>query len=51
MTLDGWIIMLGSVGGIFLFFIWCLVRVLRDPAPKEHLHAPLDSDIDTKDRG
>lgn len=48
MTLAGWILMLASVGFVLALTVYCFYRVLRTPAPKEHLHAPLD--IDTRDR-
>ncbi len=51
MTTAGWIIMLLSVGGVTLLFIWCLAKVLVGPkAPSpDQLHSALD--IDTQDRG
>lgn len=46
MTLGGWITMLISVGTVVGLFVFCLVRVLREQNPSEHLHG---LDIDTKD--
>jgi hypothetical protein len=48
MTLAGWLLMIGSVGFVLGLTAFCFLRVVRTPAPGEHLHAPLD--IDTKDR-
>jgi hypothetical protein len=47
MTVGGWLLMTSSVGFVVGLTIFCFRRVLRSPAPGEHLHAPLD--IDTKD--
>jgi hypothetical protein len=49
MTPAGWCIMLLSVGGVTLLFLWCLWRVLLGPkAPSsDQLHSALD--IDTQD--
>ncbi|HOE95070.1 MAG TPA: hypothetical protein PLS90_10285 [Candidatus Sumerlaeota bacterium] len=49
MTLGGWIFMLLSVGGIFVWTVYCFVRVFRARDAREHMHGPLD--IDTHDRG
>lgn len=38
MTLGGWITMLISVGSVTALFIFCLIRVLREPEPSSHLH-------------
>ncbi len=40
MTLAGWFLMIASVGGVTIFFCWCILRVLRAPAKAETLHAP-----------
>ena len=48
MTPSGWIIMLLSVGGVSLFFTWCIVKVISNRQTSEHLHSP--ADIDTHDR-
>jgi hypothetical protein len=42
MTVAGWILMLCSVGFVVALTFYCFYRVLRVPAAKEHLHAPLD---------
>jgi hypothetical protein len=47
-TLAGWLLMIGSVGFVLGLTAFCFLRVIRSPAPGEHLHAPLD--IETKDR-
>ena len=36
-----------SVGFVVALTVFCFARVLRTPAPGEHMHAPLD--IDTHD--
>lgn len=47
MTTAGWILMLCSVGFVAALNVYCFWRVLRTPAPKERLHAPLD--IETRE--
>jgi ABC-type nickel/cobalt efflux system permease component RcnA len=37
MTTAGWITMLVSVGGVTLFFLWCVWRVLRGHRPDHGL--------------
>jgi hypothetical protein len=46
MTLGGWITMILSVGTVLCLFGFCLVRVLGEQNPSEHLHG---LDIDTRD--
>jgi len=46
MTVGGWITMILSVGTVLSLFLFCLVKVLREQNPSEHLHG---LDIDTKD--
>lgn len=46
MTLGGWITMILSVGTVLSLFGFCLVKVLREQNPSEHLHG---LDIDTHD--
>lgn len=46
MTLAGWILMLGSIGGVTAWAAYCFGRVLSTPKTKGHLHAPLDIDTD-----
>lgn len=48
MTVAGWILMCSSVGFVLALTVFCFYRVMRTPAPKEHMHAPLD--IDTHER-
>lgn len=48
MTLAGWILMSISVGFVLCLTAFCFYHVMRTPAPKEHIHAPLD--IDTHER-
>lgn len=38
MTLGGWLIMLLSVGGTTLFFLWTVAKVLRTPGETEKVH-------------
>lgn len=47
MTGAGWLLMLSSVGFVVALNVYCFWRVLTTPAPKEHLHAPLD--IETRE--
>ncbi len=42
MTLGGWIAMMLSVGGVTLFFAWCVYKVLSTPGSTERLHSPID---------
>ena len=44
---SGWIVMIGCVGLVCGLVVYCYWRVLGEPKPSEHHHAPLD--IDTKD--
>jgi len=44
MTTLGWMLMVGSVGGVLVLTVYCFYRVLRTPVTKDHLHAPLDID-------
>jgi hypothetical protein len=48
MTIGGMIMMTLSVGGVVALTVFCFWRVLRTPAAKDHLHAPLE--IDTHDK-
>ena len=47
LTAGGWIMMVGCITLVFGLCTFCIWRILREPAPSEHLHAPLD--IDTQD--
>jgi hypothetical protein len=47
MTAAGWISLLIGVGGISSLLFWCVLKIIRTPAPHEHLHSP--ADIDTRD--
>jgi hypothetical protein len=44
MTLGGWLIMIASVGGVTVLFIWCIFRVLMTPGASNRVHAPTDID-------
>ena len=48
MTLAGWLTMLVSVGTVVTLFLFCLVRVLKEPEP-EHLHGMNIESDDLKD--
>ena len=47
MTPGGWMTMILSVGTVISLFVFCLVKVLREKNPSEHLHG---LDIDTQDK-
>lgn len=47
MTPAGWLIMLLSVGGVTVLFVWCLYRVLARTPKVEKLHGI--EDIKTPD--
>ena len=47
LTVAGAVIMMGSVLLVLGLTTFCMARVLREPRPEEHHHAPLD--IDTRD--
>ena len=48
----GWVLMVGCVGIVCTLLGYCYWRVLREPRPSEHHHAPLDIDTgDLKDEG
>ena len=48
LTPAGTAIMVISIGMVLVLCAFCFWRILREPAPAEHHHAPLD--IDTQDR-
>ena len=48
LTVGGWTVMLGCVGFVCGLMGFCFYRILREPRPTEHHHAPLD--IETHDR-
>ncbi|MFQ5414037.1 MAG: hypothetical protein ACE5E6_06220 [Phycisphaerae bacterium] len=47
LTVGGVVMMTVSVGFVLVLTVFCLIRILREPAPETHHHALLD--IDTKD--
>ncbi|MBU0641265.1 MAG: hypothetical protein KKB50_20595 [Planctomycetes bacterium] len=47
LTAQGAVLMALCVGLVLGLFGFCMYRILREPAPAEHHHAPLD--IDTHD--
>ncbi len=44
---SGWMLMLLCIGLVTLLMVFCYYRILREPRPSEHHHAPLE--IDTRD--
>ncbi len=48
LTAAGWILMIGCIGFVCGLCAFCFYRILREPKPSEHHHAPLD--INTHDR-
>ena len=50
MTLDGWIVMLLSVGGTTAFFFWCIRRVLRSPDSTGKMHGVLDTELEIEEK-
>lgn len=47
MNTGGWVTMVLSVGSVTALFVWCIVKVLRQPATTNKIHGPMD--IDTHD--
>ncbi len=47
LTIAGAVIMTLSIGLVLTLLVFCMCRILREPAPDEHHHAPLN--IDTHD--
>lgn len=47
LTTTGAIVMIGCIASVIALMVYCYYRVLREPRPSEHHHAPLD--IDTQD--
>ena len=48
LTPSGWTVMIACIGLVCGLVVFCFYRILREPRPSEHHHAPLD--IDTHDR-
>lgn len=44
MTVDGWIMMIVSVGSTTGLFIWCVMKVLATPDASRHVAAPIETD-------
>lgn len=38
MTIEGWIVMVISVGSVVGLFSWCLYKILTTPGESEKLH-------------
>ena len=47
LTPGGWIMMVLCVGLVCGLVAFCFIRIMREPNPSQHHHAPLD--IDTHD--
>lgn len=50
MTIAGWTIMILAVGGVSLFLIWCVGKVLSNPDTPSHLHSSVDIEPNDLDR-
>ncbi len=48
LTLQGGLIMTACIGLVLALTTFCMHRILREPDPTKHHHAPLE--IDTHDR-
>lgn len=42
MSAAGWVIMIGSVGGVTIFLLWCVAKVLGSTRTGDKVHGPLD---------
>ncbi|MEX1016150.1 MAG: hypothetical protein WD534_11920 [Phycisphaeraceae bacterium] len=42
MSLEAWIMMTLSVGGMTAFLAWCVYKVVSTPGSSEHLHSQAD---------
>ncbi len=40
----GWTMLIGCVGMVCSLVTFCYYRILRDPRPSDHHHAPLEID-------
>lgn len=49
MTVQGWLIMLVSVGSVTALFSWCVYKVLTLPEESEHIHGFEQPTPDAKD--
>jgi hypothetical protein len=47
LTIGGWTMLVGCVGLVCALCAFCYYRILREPKPSDHHHAP--PDIDTHD--
>ncbi len=47
LTPAGWTLMIGCIAMVCGLCVFCFYRIMREPRPSEHHHAPLD--IDTHD--
>ncbi len=45
----GWIMLIGCVGTVCCLVTFCYYRILREPRPSEHHHAPLEIDRHERD--
>jgi heme/copper-type cytochrome/quinol oxidase subunit 2 len=46
LTVGGAVIMTGSIVLVVGLLIFCMSRILREPHPEEHHHAPLETETD-----
>jgi heme/copper-type cytochrome/quinol oxidase subunit 2 len=46
LTVGGAVIMTGGIVLVMGLLIFCLTRILREPHPAEHHHAPLETETD-----
>lgn len=47
LTTGGWVMMVGCISLVCGLCAFCFYRLMREPRPSDHHHAPLE--IDTKD--
>ena len=47
----GWIMLIGCIGLVCALCAFCCWKILTEPKPSEHHHAPLDADTDDLDSG
>jgi heme/copper-type cytochrome/quinol oxidase subunit 2 len=38
MSAGGWLVMIVSVGGVTVLFVWCIWKVLATKGETEHIH-------------
>ncbi|MCC5829325.1 MAG: hypothetical protein JJU36_07740 [Phycisphaeraceae bacterium] len=50
MTMLGWLVMLVSVGGVTVFLLWCVIKVLSNRDTASHIHSTADIEPTDLDR-